>query len=177
MLITWSLNLLNLSHSQNSDVVLLAKLILKSFRSLSCLSAKLSQNGGFWKQQSLRYYPWQWLQLPTSNAHTLAVVYSTCIGYLLYASLMEKYVCTICNLFSRNCFPAVLHHIGNTHRYDPNLSTRCGIASCAEVYKNFESFRSHVYRKYREALHLSDEGSTSQLQVSGGDSRDNVRSK
>ena len=42
------------------------------------------------------------------------------------------------------------------------------------MYKNFKSFRSHVHREHREVLHLSDEGSTSQ--VSGGDSRDNLRS-
>ena len=73
---------------------------------------------------------------------------------------MEKYVCSICNLFSRNSFSAVLRHIGNTQRYAPNLSIRCGISSCTEAYNNFESFRSHVYRKHRGALHSSDEGST-----------------
>ena len=38
------------------------------------------------------------------------------------------------------------------HRFDPVLSILCGINSCTEKYKNFESFRSHVYRKHREAL-------------------------
>ena len=41
--------------------------------------------------------------------------------------------------------------MGN-HRYDPGLSIRCGINSCTETYKKFESFRSHVNRKHREAL-------------------------
>ena len=40
------------------------------------------------------------------------------------------------------------------------------------MYNNFDSFRSHVYRKHREALHSSTEGSTSQ--VSGCESRDNL---
>ena len=39
-----------------------------------------------------------------------------------------------------------------THRFDAGLSIRCGINSCTEQYKNFESFRSHVYRKHREVL-------------------------
>ena len=39
-----------------------------------------------------------------------------------------------------------------THRFDARLSIRCGINSCTEQYKNFESFRSHVYRKRREVL-------------------------
>lgn len=61
------------------------------------------------------------------------------------------YVCTICNLFAGKTFSAVLRHMG-THRFDCGLLIRCGINSCAEKYKNFESFRSHVYRKHREAL-------------------------
>ena len=61
------------------------------------------------------------------------------------------YVCTICNLFAGKSFSTVLRHMG-THRYDPGLHIRCGINSCTEHYKNFESFRSHVYRKHREAL-------------------------
>ena len=39
-----------------------------------------------------------------------------------------------------------------THRFDPGLRIRCGINSCIEQYKNFESFRSHVYRKHRDVL-------------------------
>lgn len=61
------------------------------------------------------------------------------------------YVCTICNLFAGQSFSAVLRHMG-VHRFDPGLSIRCGINSCTEQYTNFESFRSHIYRKHREVL-------------------------
>ncbi len=54
-------------------------------------------------------------------------------------------------MFAGQSFSTVLRHMGN-HRYDPGLSIRCGINSCTETYKNFESFRSHVNRKHREAL-------------------------
>ena len=64
------------------------------------------------------------------------------------------YVCTICNQFRGRIFAAVLRHISTSHRYDPGLSIRCGIRSCPETYANFESFRSHVYRKHRDVLHL-----------------------
>ena len=70
------------------------------------------------------------------------------------------YVCTICNLFVGKSFSTVLRHMG-THRYDPGLRIRCGINSCTDQYKNFESFRSHVYRKHREALiHTSNPAPT-----------------
>lgn len=65
------------------------------------------------------------------------------------------YVCTICDRFAGKSFVSVLRHIGSTHRYDPGLSIRCGIQSCPETYTNFESFRSHVYRKHRDVLHLN----------------------
>ena len=65
------------------------------------------------------------------------------------------YVCTICHEFAGRSFAVVLRHIGYSHRYDPGLRIRCGIKSCPETYTNFESFRSHVYRKHREELYLN----------------------
>ena len=64
------------------------------------------------------------------------------------------YVCTICDKFAGRSFAVVLRHIGSNHRYDPGLRIRCGIKSCPETYTNFESFRSHVYCKNRDELHL-----------------------
>ena len=61
------------------------------------------------------------------------------------------FVCNICNSFAGQSYSAVLRHMGN-HRFDPGLSIVCGIDFCVEVYKNYESFRSHVYRKHREVL-------------------------
>ena len=71
-------------------------------------------------------------------------------------------MCTICNLFAGKSFFTVLHYMG-TYRFDPGLRIRCGIEYCTESYRNFESFRSHVYRKHREALFLSDPTSTQTL--------------
>ena len=62
------------------------------------------------------------------------------------------YICSICNRFGGQSFAAVLRHIGEIHRYDPSLSIRCGINRCPQTYTNFESFRSHVYRKHRDVF-------------------------
>ncbi len=59
------------------------------------------------------------------------------------------FVCCLCNSFGGNSFSSVLHHIGEIHRHDPNLTIDCGIEGCPQTYKRFESFRSHVYRKHR----------------------------
>lgn len=63
------------------------------------------------------------------------------------------YTCQICNLFGGNSFASVLRHIGEIHRFDPGLVIRCGIEHCPQTYTNYESFRSHVYRKHRVVLH------------------------
>ena len=63
------------------------------------------------------------------------------------------FICSICNLFGGNTYAAVLRHIGEIHRHDPGLVIRCGINHCPQTYSNYESFRSHVYRKHRDALH------------------------
>ena len=71
----------------------------------------------------------------------------------------SMFVCTLCSHFAGRGFSDVLCHIGTTHRYDPGLSIRCGIRACPKVYTNFESFRSHVYRKHRDELFNQDTGS------------------
>ena len=78
------------------------------------------------------------------------------------------FVCCLCSSFSGHLFSAILRHIGEIHQHDPNLTIECGIEGCPQTYKNFESFRSHVYRKHRDVLHLQTERShtsTSQIQL------------
>lgn len=65
------------------------------------------------------------------------------------------FVCSVCNLFGGNTFNTVLRHIGEYHRHDPGLTIRCGIDRCPQRYTNYESFRSHVYRKHRSTLHIA----------------------
>lgn len=63
------------------------------------------------------------------------------------------YICSICNCFGGPSLASIVRHIGEIHRHDPGLQIRCGISQCPQTYKNFESFRSHVYRKHRDELH------------------------
>ena len=65
---------------------------------------------------------------------------------------LAMYTCSVCNYFGGQSFSAVLRHMGEIHRYDPNLRIRCGIDCCPQSYTNFDSFRSHVYRKHRDVL-------------------------
>lgn len=73
------------------------------------------------------------------------------------------FLCSLCNNFGGQSFSTVLRHIGETHRHDPCFQIQCGLDQCPQTYKNFESFRSHVYRKHRDVLYScsSEEGSES----------------
>lgn len=74
------------------------------------------------------------------------------------------FTCPICKDFARNSYVGILRHIGQVHSHRPGFSVQCGLgrSKCPATYKNFQSFRSHVYKKHRDDLFLYD-------QVSGHD--------
>lgn len=54
------------------------------------------------------------------------------------------------------------------HARDPNFHVNCGIEGCIRTYKNFASFKKHVYRHHREQIDpaqldtRTEDGSTQQ---------------
>ena len=61
------------------------------------------------------------------------------------------FVCSICDAFAAPSYSSVLRHLAS-HQYDPGLHIVCGIDGCPLTYRNFQSFRSHIYRKHRAVL-------------------------
>jgi hypothetical protein len=68
------------------------------------------------------------------------------------AGLENVYACSLCASFASPSFATVLRHIGNTHASDYNVNIGCPAPGCLRSYTNFESFRSHVYRKHHSLL-------------------------
>ncbi len=62
------------------------------------------------------------------------------------------FFCPLCNSFGGQSFSSVLRHIGEIHKHDPGFQIQCGLRQCPETYKNYDSYRSHVYRKHRSVL-------------------------
>ena len=60
--------------------------------------------------------------------------------------------CSICPEFAAIKYSQVLYHINLIHGSKPNFRVTCGLDSCPATYSNYESFRSHVYRKHRNVL-------------------------
>lgn len=66
------------------------------------------------------------------------------------------HLCSICNSFAAASFSSVLRHIGDVQKSQigpsPMVAVWCGIDGCPRSYENYESFRSHVYKKHRHVL-------------------------
>lgn len=60
--------------------------------------------------------------------------------------------CSMCNFVSVDR-GRTIKHIVREHRFDPNFSTQC---KCGISYRNWISFKSHVYRKHRNEIILDD---------------------
>ncbi len=63
-----------------------------------------------------------------------------------------RIACWICHKFAAANLLAVLRHIGAVHSRDSCFYTVCGIEGCPRTYRNFFSFKKHVYRHHRESL-------------------------
>ncbi len=62
------------------------------------------------------------------------------------------FLCSICHQFASPTFGGVLRHVGSVHAFEYNFSVRFGISGCEAHFKKFSSWRSHIYRKYRQEL-------------------------
>ena len=47
--------------------------------------------------------------------------------------------------------------LGAVHSHDPNFLITCGVCGCVRTYKNYHSFRKHLWRDHREKINDSQE--------------------
>lgn len=81
---------------------------------------------------------------------------------MIMADLENVYACSLSDSFASPSFATILRHIGNTHDSDYNLQINCPIHGCLRSYTNFESFRSHVYRKHCSLLDRAKQNALSE---------------
>lgn len=60
--------------------------------------------------------------------------------------------CWICASFAGRNLKAVIRHIGAVHARDPDFHVVCGIQGCVRTYKNYSSFKKHMYRHHKDQL-------------------------
>ena len=73
---------------------------------------------------------------------------------MMSQALAAKRVCPICGEFARYSYAGIVRHIGQVHSFDADFHVVCGLGptKCPATYTNFQSYRSHVYKKHREEL-------------------------
>jgi hypothetical protein len=62
----------------------------------------------------------------------------------------NRFTCSICYHFAASDMTAVLRHIGSIHAHQAGFRVVCGIGGCPRSYRNYGSFRKHLYRKHSE---------------------------
>ena len=60
-----------------------------------------------------------------------------------------KFDCFVCHSAAGNTFADVVRHIGYVHAHDPNFHVVCGIEGCTRTYRNFLSYKRHLYREHK----------------------------
>lgn len=87
------------------------------------------------------------------------------------------FFCSLCNCFAGQSFSSVLRHIRNIHKHDPGFQIQCGLEQCPKTYKNYDSFRSHVYRKHRSVLFIQQNETSSSSSTSSNSNYPESRSQ
>ena len=81
----------------------------------------------------------------------------TVVGALYFANMFSLKVwnCSLCEWFAAVSLKVVMHHIGSVHMHEAGFHICCGIDGCPRTYKNFASYRQHLYRVHRDVLDIS----------------------
>ena len=62
-------------------------------------------------------------------------------------SMVSK--CPLCSWFAAK---TLMRHMGTVHAPDPTFFIRCGVGDCPRTYRNYHSYKKHLYKKHREML-------------------------
>lgn len=80
------------------------------------------------------------------------------------ASLLAMVVCSLCGS-SFNTISVFLTHLRMFHANEAGFHIQCGLQGCSRTFRNFHTYRNHVYSIHDVSLittdHVVDEGSTS----------------
>ena len=71
---------------------------------------------------------------------------------------MSPLVCPLCGEQSEPTMTKLLHHIRLFHAEEPNFSITCSLQGCQKQFKNYYTFRNHLY-----AFHSHHSGSFTSL--------------
>ena len=72
------------------------------------------------------------------------------------ASAAQTWLCPLCHTFAARNFKGVSRHIGSVHSHEANFHVTCGLGGCPRSYKNYHSYKKHLYKQHRDILEVDD---------------------
>ena len=60
--------------------------------------------------------------------------------------------CPLCSWFAAKSFKVIVRHIGAVHAHDPAFYVSCAASGCPRTYRNYHSYKKHLYKKHRFML-------------------------
>lgn len=64
---------------------------------------------------------------------------------------IRRLKCSMCFFGTEVELQFIKHYI-QCHRLDPNFSVTCNKIGCGVTYRNWDSFRKHLYRRHQERV-------------------------
>ena len=60
--------------------------------------------------------------------------------------------CPLCSWFAAKSFKVIVRHIGAVHAHSPAFYISCAASGCPRTYRNYHSYKKHLYKKHRFML-------------------------
>ena len=60
--------------------------------------------------------------------------------------------CPLCSWFTAKSFKVIVRHVGAVHAHDPAFYISCAASGCPRTYRNYHSYKKHLYKKHRFML-------------------------
>lgn len=74
--------------------------------------------------------------------------------------MSSNWLCPLCQSFAVRGLKGVLRHVGAVHAHEANFHIVCGVGGCPCTYRNFHSYKKHLYKKHREVLKVAESRSS-----------------
>ena len=63
-------------------------------------------------------------------------------------------LCPICHSFAATDLKGIIRHLGVIHAHESGFYVRCFVDDCPSTYRNFHSYKKHLYTKHRAVLEV-----------------------
>lgn len=70
------------------------------------------------------------------------------------SSTPSSWKCPLCLFFASRSLKGVVRHIGVVHSHDASFHIVCGLNGCPRSYRNFHSYKKHMFQRHRDVMEV-----------------------